>query len=164
MNEEMSQFLDVFLDEATEQIDLLERDFLKLETAASAELVQGIFRAAHTLKGSSRAMGFTSMGELTHAMEDILDKLRHNKLTVNEEMVDALFQALDTLKAMKEEIADNGMTDRTTDTETRRLRAVLNADLSEVLPPVIEGLLAVSIILVITDGNVGKSANFFSSV
>ncbi len=132
MNEDMSQFLDVFLDEATEQIDLLERDILKLETAESTELIQGIFRAAHTLKGSSRAMGFTSMGELTHAMEDILDKLRHNQLTVNREMVDALFQALDTLKAMKEDIADNGITDLTTEKETERLRAVVKAAPSEV--------------------------------
>ena len=132
MNEEMSQFLDVFLDEATEQIDLLERDFLKLETAESPELLQGIFRAAHTLKGSSRAMGFTLLGELTHAMEDILDKLRHNELAVTQEMVDALFQALDTLKAMKEEIADNGITYRNTEKETQRLRAVLNTAPSEV--------------------------------
>lgn len=132
MNEDMSQFLDVFLDEATEQIDLLERDFLKLETAESRELVQGIFRAAHTLKGSSRAMGFTAMGELTHAMEDVLDKLRCNELAVNREMVNALFEALDTLKAMKEEIADNGISQRNTEKETQRLRAVLNAAASEV--------------------------------
>src|SRR5438105_10883928 len=108
MNEDMSQFLSVFLDEATEQLELLERDILQLEQEPSQELLQEIFRAAHTLKGSSRAMGFVAMGELTHAMEDVFDQLRQDALTVNGELINALFTGLDTLKAMKDEIAASG--------------------------------------------------------
>ncbi len=125
-NEEMMQFLGVFLDEATEQLEILERAILDLESNATPELLQEIFRAAHTLKGSSRAMGFTPMGELTHAMEDVFDRLRHEELIVTPAIVDTLFQALDLLKVLQEEISISG--DSATDTVevTARLRAVLD--------------------------------------
>ena len=127
MNEDMSQFLGVFLDEAREQMQLLEEDILKLEQSPSPALLQEIFRAAHTLKGSSRTMGFVPMGELTHAMEDVFDQLRQDKLPVSSALIDALFAALDALKAMMEDIADGGNTTHDTSVETASLRAVLEA-------------------------------------
>lgn len=133
MNEDMSQFLGVFLDEANEQMNLLEQEILKLEHESSQELLQVIFRAAHTLKGSSRAMGFTPMGELTHAMEDVFDMLRNDTLSVDQELIDALFAALDALKAMKDEIAASGCTTVDTTVETARLRAVLKGAQAETL-------------------------------
>lgn len=129
MSDDMSQFMGVFLDEVTEQLELLERDILVLEQDASEHLLQEIFRAAHTLKGSSRAMGFTAMGELTHAMEDIFDRLRHETISVSRELIDALFDGLDSLKAMKEEIASVGTTGVESSKQTARLRSVLLADL-----------------------------------
>src|SRR5689334_5828579 len=125
MNEDMSQFLGVFLDEATEQLEMLERDILKLEQEPSQKLLQEIFRAAHTLKGSSRAMGYTAMGELTHAMEDVFDRMRHEELGVSSELINALFEGLDALKAMKDEIAAQGTSTLDTTRQTERLRAVL---------------------------------------
>ena len=95
MNEDMSQYLGLFLDEASEQLERLEQDILRLEQEPSQALLQEIFRAAHTLKGSSRAMGFTAMGELTHAMEDVFDRLRREEIAVHSELIDALFQSLD---------------------------------------------------------------------
>ena len=133
MNEDMSQYLGVFLDEANEQMQLLEEAILKLEHSPSPALLQEIFRAAHTLKGSSRAMGFVSMGELTHAMEDVFDQLRQNKLTVNRPLIDALFAGLDSLKAMMEDISQAGSTERDTARETSRLRAVLESQTSDSL-------------------------------
>ncbi len=124
-NEEMSQYLGVFLDEATEQLELLERAILDLEHNATPELLHEIFRAAHTLKGSSRAMGFTSMGELTHAMEDVFDKLRHEEIAVSLPIVDALFHGLDLLKNLKEEIAAGVESVTDTSELTARLRAVM---------------------------------------
>ena len=126
MNDDMSQFLGVFLDEANEQMELLEKDILQLEQTPSQELLQRIFRAAHTLKGSSRAMGFTPMGELTHAMEDVFDKLRQDELTVNSALIDALFVGLDALKVMKDEIAETSAATLDTTAQTARLRAALN--------------------------------------
>ena len=134
MNEDMSQYLGVFLDETSEQIEILERDILRLEHEASQKLLQEIFRAAHTLKGASRAMGFSAMGELTHAMEDIFDKLRNSALGVSSALIDALFAGLDALKQMQEDIAAGGTTELDTTAQTAQLRAVLGGPSADDAP------------------------------
>lgn len=97
---DMSQYVDLFLQEADEQIEILERETLKLEEDPTSERLQVIFRAAHTLKGSSRAMGFSGMAELTHEMENVLDQLREGHLQVTTEIADALLQCQDDLRQM----------------------------------------------------------------
>ena len=105
--------LKVFLAEADEQIELLDSDIITLEKeGANPDLLQEIFRAAHTLKGSSAMVGHQRMAELTHAMESLLDKLRNGELSVNTEIVDALLHSLDALKVLKNEIVsaeDSGL-------------------------------------------------------
>jgi two-component system chemotaxis sensor kinase CheA len=103
---DMSEYLGVFLDEAGENLDILERGILRLEDPGSPapEILQEMFRAAHTLKGSSRAMGFTAFGELTHRMEDLLDGLRNDTLAVSGQVVDTLLKCLDVLNSMKASI------------------------------------------------------------
>ena len=103
-----SEYITLFLEEAAEQIDILEQDILLLEQSPSQDVLNEIFRAAHTLKGSSRAMGFTAMGELTHAMEDVFDALRKGEISISTTLVNRLFEALDTLKAMRDQIAEGG--------------------------------------------------------
>lgn len=97
--------LKVFLDEADEQLQLLEEDIVKLERdGEDDELVQEIFRAAHTLKGSSATLGHKRMAELTHVMENVLDKIRRHRLELSTPLVDTLFACLDALRALKDEI------------------------------------------------------------
>jgi len=97
---DMTQYLDLFLQEADEQLEILEQETLRLETDASVERLQIIFRAAHTLKGSSRAMGFQRFAQLTHEMENVLDRLRNNELALATEIADALLACIDTLGRM----------------------------------------------------------------
>jgi len=105
--------LKVFLAEADEQIELLDSDIITLEKeGANPDLLQEIFRAAHTLKGSSAMVGHQRMAELTHAMESLLDKLRNGELSVSTEIIDALLHSLDVLKVLKNEIVsaeDSGL-------------------------------------------------------
>ncbi|MGD0854205.1 MAG: chemotaxis protein CheA [Dehalococcoidia bacterium] len=97
--------LKVFMEEAEEHIQLLDEDIIKLENEANnQELLQEIFRAAHTLKGSSAMLGHERMAEVTHAMESLLDKLRNHKINVNSKIIDALLFSLDALKTLKGEI------------------------------------------------------------
>lgn len=103
---DMSQYLDLFLQEADEQLEILEQETLKLEKDPTQERLQKIFRAAHTLKGSSRAMGFLTFAEVTHEMENLLDLLRGGQLQVTTEIADALLACLDTLSAIKAQIAE----------------------------------------------------------
>ena len=104
----MNQYLDLFFEEADEQLEILESETLKLETDQSQERLQKIFRAAHTIKGSSRAMGFENFADLTHNMENVLDLLRQDKLTVDTEIADALLNGVDALKEMRSVIASSG--------------------------------------------------------
>ena len=124
---DMSQYLDVFLDEGHEQLALLESSVLEMERGNhTPEMLQVLFRAAHTLKGSSRAMGFLAIGDLTHEMENILDDLRLDRITVTTPIVNALLECLDMLTRMVEAVSAEG-----TDAEAGRgapdLVARLNA-------------------------------------
>jgi len=101
--------LKVFLEEAEEQLGVLDQDITRLEKDPhNNELLQEIFRAAHTLKGSSGMLGLKDMMELTHAMEDILDKVRKGQLEVTSDLIDALLMSIDGLKILKEEIGSPG--------------------------------------------------------
>jgi len=114
----------VFLDEAEELLQTMEGGILRLETdAGDPEVIQEIFRAAHTLKGSSATLGHQRMAELTHAMENVLDRLRKGKLTVTTELADTLFSCLDVLKALKDEIASGEPASVDTAEVMRRLAA-----------------------------------------
>jgi two-component system chemotaxis sensor kinase CheA len=103
---DMSQYLDLFLQEADEQLEILEQETLKLEQDTTPERLQVIFRAAHTLKGSSRAMGFIGFANLTHEMENVLDKLRSGTLSITTEIADALLACIDALGQIKQSIAN----------------------------------------------------------
>lgn len=101
----MSEYKAVFMEELDEQLQLMDECILKLEQDGDkAEAVQSLFRAAHTLKGSSAAMGFHSMKLLTHEMEHLLDQVRGGRLLVTAALIDLLFLALDNLKRLKLEL------------------------------------------------------------
>lgn len=119
--------LKLFCEEADEQIELLDTSLVQLEGEPDPELVQQIFRAAHTLKGSSATIGHKKMASLTHAMETVLDAVRQGRRTPTSEVVDALLAGLDALRVLTEEVVtrvDSGI-------ETARLEADLNAVLEE---------------------------------
>ncbi|KKO54211.1 chemotaxis protein CheA [Paenibacillus sp. DMB20] len=105
----LSEYKEVFMEELDEQLQLMDDEILKLEQEGDkGSAIQSLFRAAHTLKGSSAAMGFESMKLLTHEMEHLLDQVRSGKLDVTASLIDLLFQALDNLKLLKLEIAEGG--------------------------------------------------------
>ncbi len=95
----------IFLQETDELLQLLDEDIVKLEHGGvTPDLLNEIFRAAHTIKGSAAMIGHQRMSELAHAMETVLDGLRKGVHQPNTELIDALLASLDTLKALKEEL------------------------------------------------------------
>ena len=96
------QYLGVFLAEMEEQLDLLNHSVLAMEQSDNdPEIVNRIFRVAHTLKGSSATMGFETVSDLTHKMENILSDVRNGKLRVDTGLVDILFACLDQLQTWR---------------------------------------------------------------
>ncbi|MBD5465406.1 MAG: chemotaxis protein CheA [Lachnospiraceae bacterium] len=101
---DVSQYLDIFLDESKEHLQTLSDQLMILEQEPeNMDTINEIFRAAHSLKGMAGTMGYKRMQALTHEMENVFSEVRNNTIKVQGNMVDILFQCLDTL----EEYVDN---------------------------------------------------------
>ncbi|HEY9095731.1 MAG TPA: Hpt domain-containing protein, partial [Hydrogenophaga sp.] len=100
-NFDLSQFYDIFFEEAGENLDQMEQMLLQLdlETADDEEL-NAIFRCAHSIKGGAATFGFADVAELTHQMESLLDKLRRHELQPTAPMVDVLLESSDALRLL----------------------------------------------------------------
>ncbi|PAD27171.1 chemotaxis protein CheA [Niallia circulans] len=106
---EMSQYLEVFIEESKEHLQACNEHLLELEKdPENLQIVNEIFRAAHTLKGMSATMGYEDLASLTHQMENVLDAIRNKKITFSPEILDVIFLAVDDLDAMVESIASGG--------------------------------------------------------
>jgi two-component system chemotaxis sensor kinase CheA len=98
---ETNQYLDLFIDESKEHLQVINDQMLLLEQhPAELQIVNVIFRSAHTLKGMSATMGYDDLAELTHQMESVLDAIRNKKLSITAEILDALFKSVDHLEKM----------------------------------------------------------------
>ncbi len=97
---DLSQFYQVFFEEAGENLDRMEQQLLEINIeAADDEELNSIFRCAHSVKGGAATFGFADVAELTHQMETLLDKLRRHELQPTPPMVDVLLQSGDALRA-----------------------------------------------------------------
>jgi two-component system, chemotaxis family, sensor kinase CheA len=106
---DLSQFYQVFFEEAGENLETMEHMLLAVDiTAADDEELNAIFRCAHSVKGGAATFGFNDVAELTHQMETLLDKLRRHELTPTADMVDVLLKAGDALKAQLGRHQGNG--------------------------------------------------------
>lgn len=101
MSIDLSQFYQVFFEEAGEHLANMESLLLGLDIGdPDAEQLNAIFRAAHSVKGSAGTFGFTDMAEVTHILENLLDRIRKGELALREEMIDAFLEAGDVLKSL----------------------------------------------------------------
>jgi len=106
---DMSQYLEIFIDETKEHLQGLNQSLLQLEqNPEDKSVLNEIFRVAHTLKGMSGTMGFNKMAKLTHDMENVLQALRNNQLSITSRLVDLLFKCLDALESYTENIENSG--------------------------------------------------------
>jgi two-component system chemotaxis sensor kinase CheA len=97
--------LNLFFQEADEQLQLLDEDIVRLEKESSnPDLMQEIFRAAHTIKGSSAMVGHQRLSDLAHAMENVLDYVRKGLLAVSPLIIDALLHGLDVMRLLRQEM------------------------------------------------------------
>ncbi|MBQ9866385.1 MAG: chemotaxis protein CheA [Lachnospiraceae bacterium] len=112
---DVSQYLDIFLDESKEHLQNLNTSVLNLEQdPENPDTISEIFRAAHTLKGMAGTMGYKRMQNLTHDMENVFSEVRDGKLKVNAAMIDVLFRCLDAIEeyvSVISETSDEGDND-----------------------------------------------------
>ncbi|GFZ30997.1 chemotaxis protein CheA [Clostridium zeae] len=102
-----SQYLSMFLEESMDNLQTLNESLLDLEQKPDdIDKLNEIFRVAHTIKGMAATMGFSDIAELTHKMEDVLSKFREGELKVTQNVVTVLFDCLDTLERMVNNISE----------------------------------------------------------
>jgi two-component system chemotaxis sensor kinase CheA len=133
---DMSDLLGLFLEEAEEQLLKLDDGFLQLEKdPGNLEVLKEIFRAAHTLKGSSATMGLTQIALLTHAMENLLDPLRNGTLAVNQGIIDVLLEGTDVLRLFTGQVSAGEQMDANIDDLLNRLKAFTDGEQSDDASP-----------------------------
>ena len=130
---DLSQFYQVFFEEAGENLDQMEQQLLGLDvSAADDEELNAIFRCAHSIKGGAATFGFADVAELTHQMETLLDKLRRHELAPTADMVDVLLQSGDALKAMLARHQGSGSVVVDTTDLLSRIRAMASGEAAPV--------------------------------
>lgn len=128
---EMTQYLDIFIDESKEHLQAINEQVLLLEKSPEElSIVNEIFRSAHTLKGMSATMGYEDLASLTHCMENVLDAIRNKKIVVTPQVLDVLFGSLDHLEAMVVEISEGGTGKRDVSSTVKELEALEKGDTS----------------------------------
>jgi two-component system chemotaxis sensor kinase CheA len=106
---DMNQYLDMFIEESKEHLQAINENLLALEQSPqSLDIVNVVFRSAHTLKGMAATMGFEKMAHLTHEMENGLDLMRNGILAVNGDVMDVLFSCVDILEGQLNQIIEAG--------------------------------------------------------
>ena len=110
--DEFQEILQDFLVEAFELVEKLDEDLVELEsTPEDLELLNGIFRVAHTVKGASSFLNFDILTHLTHHMEDVLNRARHGELKITPDVMDVILESVDLMKALLEKIRDTSSDD-----------------------------------------------------
>ena len=105
--DEFQEILQDFLVESFELVEKLDEDLVELENSPEdLELLNGIFRVAHTVKGASSFLNFDVLTHLTHHMEDVLNKARHGELIITPDIMDVVLESIDLMKALLETIRD----------------------------------------------------------
>ena len=127
---DVSQYLEIFLDETNEHLQNLNTQILSLEQdPENMDTINEIFRAAHSLKGMAGTMGYKRMQTLTHDMENVFSEVRNGNIKVKADMIDVLFQCLDALEEYNTNIresSDEGTNDN--GALIKRLNEIMSGD------------------------------------
>ena len=126
------EYKDVFAVEAREHIQSLNENLLQFEqTPADRELVAEMFRAAHSLKGMAGTMGYTQLADFTHHMENLLDALRNEEIAPSQELINTLFDSVDMLELILEEVISFDTVHTDTTAKKERLAEILAGSLAQ---------------------------------
>ncbi len=118
--------LEVFLQEADENLVALDESIVQLEKdKENPQLLQEIFRIAHTFKGSSAMFGYRQMTDLAHAMESLFDLVRQGEIAVSTPVIDALLHSLDVLRVLRDDLANSEDSKVNIETVVQELETVM---------------------------------------
>ncbi|MBX3122872.1 MAG: Hpt domain-containing protein, partial [Nitrospira sp.] len=109
MSDEMQEILNDFLTESNEMLEVLDQRFVTLESDPNnTDLLNEIFRAMHSMKGSAGFLGFNHLVDVAHRGENILNKLRQGEMAVNPAIISIILETIDVIKAIMADIRESG--------------------------------------------------------
>lgn len=127
-SDEMKEIIDDFIVESNELIEKVVQDIVEIEKNPEDEIVNEIFRAVHTIKGTSSFLGFNTLSNLSHKAEDVLGRIRKKEMEPDADIADTLLEALDLMKLMIEDIREKGAEDRDVSHTLKKLEILNKAD------------------------------------
>ncbi len=122
--DEMAEIVAEFLTESTELMENVIQDMVVIEEKTDEELVNSIFRAVHTIKGTSSFLGFGTLSGLAHKAEDVLGMIRKGEMTPDKEVADVLLESFDLMKQLLDDIREKGTEDHETGAIVENLEAL----------------------------------------
>lgn len=162
IEEDMEEIVDGFVLESEECLDSLDHDLVELDTNKDESgLVGNVFRNLHTLKGNSRALGFETMEFMVHRTEDVIRKVQDGELQVSSKMMDVVFEAVDQIKLLLQDVKERKKRSRDLDTIVRKLKQVLEGPAEEALE---EDLVIADDLQEIVDGFVIESEEYLEQL
>ncbi len=132
---DLSKYRQLFLDECREHLQVMNRELLRLEQEAGPGGVDALFRAAHSIKGMSASMGYDAVVAVSHALEDILDRLRKKTLAADSGLMALLYEGVDSLGALVAEVEEKGATQLDVADLAARLRGASRRESVEIGTP-----------------------------
>ena len=126
-NDEMQEFIEDFLVESQELIETVDEDLITLEKKPdNLELLNGIFRAVHTIKGTSSFIGLNVISKFTHHVENVLNKLRNAELKLDPDIMDTILESVDIIKGLMEDIKSGEPSGIDISEVTKKLSVILS--------------------------------------
>ncbi len=134
--DEMQEIIEEFITESSELMDHVIQDIVTIEQSQDEEMINGIFRAVHTIKGTSSFLGFNSLAELAHKAEDVLGSVRKGEMTIDQETADILLESFDLIKTIIDDIRSYGTEKQNTASVLEKLKGLMEGKKKKTEAPV----------------------------
>ena len=125
--DEMQEIIDEFIAESSELMDNVIQDVVTIEQNQDEEMINGIFRAVHTIKGTSSFLGFNALSELAHKAEDVLGLVRKGELKTDQETADVLLETFDLIKMIINDIRSHGSENQDIASVLEKLKGIMES-------------------------------------
>jgi two-component system, chemotaxis family, sensor kinase CheA len=136
--DEMQEIIEEFIVESSELMDHVIQDIVTIEQSRDEEMINGIFRAVHTIKGTSSFLGFNTLSELAHKAEDVLGSVRKGEMTIDQETADILLESFDLIKTIIDDIRAHGAEKQETASVLEKLKGLMEGKKPKPTGPVEE--------------------------
>jgi two-component system, chemotaxis family, sensor kinase CheA len=133
--DEMQEIIDEFIVESGELMDHVIQDIVTIEQSQDEEMINGIFRAVHTIKGTSSFLGFNSLSQLAHKAEDVLGSIRKGEMIIDQDTADILLEAFDLIKTIIDDIRLYGTEKQDTASVLEKLKGLMEGNKKKAAGP-----------------------------